>query len=307
MQLTIKQVRYFLAAAETGQFSAAADQVHVTQTAITSAIRELEETLGVQLFYRHHATGVSLSAEGQRFHSHAQNIMTAVAAAMATPSLLDKRIRGRLRVAATHAMLGYYIIPAIHRFSTAYDKIDVELVEMTRPRLEQALLLGDADAGVLWLNNLENTTELESVTIAHSRRQLWTGADHPLLQRKTLSIADLRDFPYALLDVDEVERTTLGFWALHGLTPNVTLRTSSIEAIRTTVGLNRAVTILSDVAYRPWSREGFKIETRPLLEGLPSIDIGLVHQRGNDSAPLQALLNFLKLAVNLQGFNGSPG
>jgi DNA-binding transcriptional LysR family regulator len=60
MQISLKQIQYFLAAAETGQFSAAATKVHVTQTAITAAIKELESALGLALFHRHHASGVSI-------------------------------------------------------------------------------------------------------------------------------------------------------------------------------------------------------------------------------------------------------
>ena len=80
MRLTLKQIRYFLAAAETGQFSAAAVQVHVTQTAITASIRELEQTLNVALFERRHASGVELTPDGQRFMQHALSIQIAIKA-----------------------------------------------------------------------------------------------------------------------------------------------------------------------------------------------------------------------------------
>lgn len=300
--LTLKQVRYFLAAAATGQFSTAAARVNVTQTAITSAIRELEEALGVTLFERHHAAGVSLTTEGQRFHLHAQDIMTAVNAAISSPILANRETRGRLRVGATHLMLGHYIVPAMVRFSRAYPYIEVDLVEMTRPHAEQALVDGEIDAAVLWLSNVENTHDLESVVVAHSRRQLWTGVDHPLLKSRSVSLMDIRDEPYALLDLDEVPKNTMAFWALQGLEPNVRFRSSSLEAIRSMVAFNRCITILGDVAYRAWSREGLKVETRPLLEGLPTIEVGLVYRRDPPAdAALQALKGFLRLAISLEG------
>lgn len=298
--LTIKQVRYFLAAADAGQFSTAAKRVHVTQTAITSAIRELEEELGMTLFERHHAAGVSLTPEGRRFHLHAQDIMTAVNGAMAAPLLADRKTPGRLRLGATHLMLGHYIVPAMVRFSNTYEQIDVELVEMTRQHAEQALVYGEIDAAVLWLNTIDNTQDLESVVVAYSRRQLWTGADHPLLKRRSVSLVDLQNEPYALLDIDEVPKNTLAFWALQGLEPNIRFRSSSLEAVRSMVAYNRCVTILGDVAYRPWSREGLKVETRPLLEGLPTIEVGLVYKRRAPLNPaLEALKGFLRLAISL--------
>lgn len=300
--ITLKQVRYFLAAAQSGQFSTAAARVNVTQTAITAAMRELEDELGVALFERRHASGVSLTPEGHRFLLHAQDIMTAVSAAMSSPMLADRHTSGRLRIGATHLMLGHYIVPAMVRFSKAYERIDVELVEMPRPMVEQALVYGELDAGVLWLANVENTTELDSLVVAHSRRQLWTGTDHPLLKRKSVSLVDVQNEPYALLDVDEVPKNTAAFWALQGLEPNVRFRSSSLEAVRSMVAYNRCVTILGDVSYRPWSREGLKVETRPLLEGLPTIEVGLVHKRNAPpNAALEALKGFLRLAISLEG------
>lgn len=300
--LTLKQVRYFLAAAATGQFSTAAARVHVTQTAITSAIRDLEEELGVTLFERHHASGVSLTTEGHRFHLHAQDIMTAVHAAISSPLLTNRQTRGRLRIGATHLMLGHYIVPAMVRFSRTYQHIDVDLIEMTRPYAEQALVYGEADAAVLWLSNVENTHDLESMVVAHSRRQLWTGADHPLLRNRSVSLADIQSEPYALVDVDEVPKNTMAFWALQGLEPNIRFRSSSLEAVRSMVAFNRCITILGDVSYRAWSREGLKIETRPLVEGLPTIEVGLIYKRNAPANPaLEALKGFLRLAISLEG------
>ena len=302
MQLTLKQVKYFLAAAESGQFSVAADRAFVTQTAITAAIRDLEEVLGAQLFERHHASGVSLTAEGQRFLLHAQNIMTAVNAATNAPGLADRHTEGRLRVGATHLMLGHYIVPAVARFSEAYRHIDVELVENTRPRIEEALLYGELDAAVLWMSNVENTRMLDAIPIAHSRRRLWMAADHPLVRRRGVSLLDLKDEPYALLDIDEVPKNTMAFWALQGLEPNVRFRSSSLEAVRSMVAYNRCITILGDVSYRPWSREGLKVEARPLLEGLPVIEVALVFKRDAPPSPaLEALKGFMRLAISLDG------
>src|ERR1035437_373826 len=110
MQISLKQVRYFLAAAETGQFSAAAAKAYVTQTAITAAIKELESTLGLKLFLRHHASGVSLTVDGQKFLHHAYNIAAAVNSAIHDPGLMCQDVSGRVRLGATPSMLGAYVV-----------------------------------------------------------------------------------------------------------------------------------------------------------------------------------------------------
>jgi len=105
-ELTLRQLRYFAAAAETGQVSMAASQVCVSQSAITNAVRMLEETLGVQLFERH-PQGVVLTAEGKSFYRHARHILDSVQDALRSPTLPAASIEGVIRIGATYTLLGY--------------------------------------------------------------------------------------------------------------------------------------------------------------------------------------------------------
>ncbi|WP_317203625.1 LysR substrate-binding domain-containing protein [Janthinobacterium sp.] len=275
MQISFKQVQYFLAAAETGQFSAAASKVHVTQTTITSAIKELELALGLQLFIRHHAFGVSLSVDGQKFLHHAYNILAAVNSAMHDPGLMHQDMTGRIRVGATPSVMSFYVIPAIARFTRAYPQIELELVEFPREELERALLSGSVDVGILWLANLAEADKFLMAPLARSRRQLWLPASHPLLEKRSIALADIAALPYALYNMDDTPKNTMLFWQKAGLEPNIRYRTSSIESIHSLVAQGMAVTILSDVSYRPFSLEGLRIESRPLLDGLSAIEVGL--------------------------------
>lgn len=305
MQITLKQIQYFLAAAETGQFSAAAAKVRVTQTAITAAIKELESLLGVRLFQRRHAAGVSLTLEGHRFLQHAHNIAAAVHAALHDPGLIQQNLQGKIRVGATHSILGSYIVPPLARFRKAYPQIVLEVVELPRPALERALLQGEIDVGVAWLANLQATNELATATIARSRRQLWLCANHSLLSKRVIGLSDIQHLPYVLYDQDETPENTLLFWQRFGLEPDIRYRVTSIEALRSLVAQGLAVTILSDVIYRPFSSEGKRIETQPLLEGLPPIEIGLVWPAGREqSPPVAAFTSFMRLTLAGEGTNG---
>jgi len=302
MQISLRQIQYFLAAAEAGQFSAAATKVHVTQTAITAAIKELESALGLSLFHRHHASGVSLTVDGQKFLSHAHNIAAAVNSALHDPGLTRQNVAGKVRLGASHSMLGSYLVPAIARFVEAYPQVELEVVELDRPALERALVRGKVDVGVGWLESLESITGLSAAPLTRSRRQLWLCANHSLLKKRGIRMADIQPLPYVLYNQDETPRNTLLFWQRVGLTPNIRYRVTSIEALRSFVAQGLAVTILSDVAYRPFSSEGLRIETRPLLDALPAIEIGLCWDPKRErSAPVDALRAFFQLTF------GGPG
>jgi len=301
MPITLRQIEYFLAAAESGQFSAAAAKVSVTQTAITAAIKELESVVGLQLFERHHAAGVSLTPDGQKFLHHAQSITAAVNAALRDPGLLPQNISGRVRLAATHSILGSYIVPAIARFVQTYPFVELEVLELERPVLERALLDGKVDIGVAWLENLKSP-RLSSTPLTRSRRQLWLCADHPLLQKRHISLSDVQQFPYVLYELDETPKNTLIFWRKFKLEPNIRYRVSSIEALRSLVAQGLAVAILADVSYRPFSSEGLRIETRPLLDGLPAIEIGLTRDpKRMPTAATDAFCTLMQLTF------GGPG
>jgi DNA-binding transcriptional LysR family regulator len=302
MQISFKQIQYFLAAAETGQFSAAASKVHVTQTAITSAIRELESALGVQLFIRHHASGVTLSVDGHKFLQHGYNIMAAVNSAVRDPALMHQNVSGKIRLGVTHSMFGLYVIPAVTRFSRAYPQIELELVEFTRAELEVALYRHAVDIGILWLANLEEPEKFGTAPLTRSRRQLWLSASHPLLQKQSIALSDLVELPYVLYNVDDTPKNTKLFWKESGLEPNICYRSTSIEAVRSLVAQGMALTILSDAAYRPFSLEGLRIETRPLRDGLAAIEIGLAWPLDvNMSTPLDIFKMFMQLTF------GGPG
>ena len=68
MRFSLKQLHYFVAAAEAGSIKLASERVNISQPSISSAIAHLEEELNVQLFIRHHAQGLSLTLAGKRMH-----------------------------------------------------------------------------------------------------------------------------------------------------------------------------------------------------------------------------------------------
>nr|MBP8101183.1 LysR family transcriptional regulator [Burkholderiaceae bacterium] len=139
--ITLRQLRYFVAAAETGQFSMAATRTHVSQSAITNAVLLLEQTLGTRLFERL-PHGVALTAEGHRFHQHASHILSALQDAVREPRFQAPQQKGVLRIAASYTLLGYFLPPLLARFRMSYPEVQIDLHDMNREGIEQAVLEG---------------------------------------------------------------------------------------------------------------------------------------------------------------------
>jgi len=284
MSITLKQLDYFIASAESGQVSHAAVNLNISQSAVTAAIKSLEEELGVRLLERTHA-GVRLTIEGARFLEHARIITGAVAAAVRSPLRERAEVSGTLRIGTTYTVVGYFMSKYYARFRNTYPQISIELKELPRAALEKQLAQGELDIGLMLVSNLENTEELEQELLLESSRRLWLAADHHLLVQNEISLADVAREDYIMLTVDEASKTATRYWEMAGERPRTVLTTSSVEAVRSLVAAGVGVTILSDMVYRPWSLDGQRIELRRLIEPVPSMNVGLAWAR---TRPLEA-------------------
>ena len=127
---------------------------------------------------------------------------------------------------------------------------------------------------------LEDRHALQTEVLTHSPHRLWLPAQHPLLERDSIGLADVAGEPLIQLNADEMGLHTQRIWSRAGLVPQVTLRTASVEAVRSLVAAGLGLSIQPDMTYRPWSLEGDIIEARPLVDLGEPLDVGLAWRRG---------------------------
>lgn len=301
MALSFRQVRYFLAAVDAGKISLAAANLNVSQSAVTAAIKNLEDDLETRLFDRH-SGGVTLTYEGHQFLQHAHNIVAAVSEATRAPRRSGASVEGEIHVGVTYTVAGYFLPQILARFTRVFPAITVQMHEMPRQEIEDGIVAGNLDVAVMLVSNLQNRKEIDSEVLIRSRRRLWLPADHPLMERETVSLADVAREPYVMLTVDEANRTALRYWAATPYRPRIIFETSSVEAVRSLVATGMGVTVLSDMVYRPWSLEGQRIEVRPVRGNVPSMDAGLAWRRASAaSEPARAFREYLNLTFSGSG------
>ncbi|EOG3620408.1 LysR family transcriptional regulator [Pseudomonas putida] len=294
--ISMRHLRYFVAAADAGQFSQAALKVHVSQSAITAAVLHLEESMGVSLFDRL-PHGVTLTAEGNKFAQHARHILDTLQDALSEPLFLGHTMRGTVRVGASYTVLGYFLPALLARFKRSYPQVEIDLVDMDRHSIETAVNNGVLDLGLAIVSNTPSLSGFEHQVLIRSRRQLWLASQHPLMGKTSINLEDIAEHAYILATLDEGDVSTLRYWESRGLAPKVAFRTSSMEALRGLVAHGFGVTILSDMLYRAWSLEGKKIEVRPLADVIPPMELGLIWLPDHRlSEPAQAFRQFLIMA-----------
>lgn len=287
--LTHRQIRYFLAVVDAGQISAAARALNVSQSAVTLSIKDMEALLGTPLFDRL-PTGLRLTRAGQQFRHHAHTIAVSFEAAVKSVDAHDDVATGQVRLGMSFTLSSYFAFPVIEHFTRQHPQVNVQLVEDPRETLEQALMANQLDLALVLTSNMTRDIGLKSRTFHRSRRRLWTSLDHPLTKLKTVSLADVAQHSYAVLRSDEAEKQGMAHWTEATGHPDIKFTSTSIEAVRSLVATGQAVTILSDVVYRPWTLDGRRVERIDLTDPVPTMDVGIAWHGGRTLEPAAKLL-----------------
>lgn len=274
-------LRTFLAVADTGNVTRAADMVRRTQSAVSMQIRRLEDLIGSALFERH-SRGVILTVEGRRLVDNARRIVTLLddtAAAMRSPAL-----DGSVRIGISEEYVNSTLPKALGAFAAIHPGVEVTVRQETSMANSAALAAGELDIAVVFEPGGRTRSEVLMVNPT-----VWaTSEQHGTHLRQPLPIAT---YTYAE-----------GGWcddlALRSLTTrNIENRVAYVS--RTSGGLIAAV--VSGLAIAPLSRSTIPPGCRELTEadGFGIIDMSNVvlrTRRGNRSPTVDAMADAIRRA-----------
>jgi DNA-binding transcriptional LysR family regulator len=293
MAFTLRQLQFFIAAAEAGSVTGAARALSISQSSVTEAIRALEDDLGVSLFDRQ-ARGLEITHKGSAFLRHARQILADVATARSAFRDEAETARGRLSLGVTSLVAGYVLSDILSRFRRAHPQVELNVIEDNGDYLQHLLIGGELDVAVMLTSSVKDRMALHVETLLVSPYRLWLPLGHPLAQQEAIAPADVAGQPLIQLMVDEIEEPTRRLTAALPMRPEIAFRTRSVEAVRSLVATGAGLAILPSLVYRPWSLEGDRIEIRDVSGDLPSVQVGLAWRKG---APLSGPAhNFIRSA-----------
>jgi len=293
MAFTIRQLQYFVAVAEQGTVSRAAQNLSISQSSVTEAIKELESDLGVALFERH-PRGLTITHRGHQFLRNASKIRAEVSDARRAFFGDPPATTGRLQLGVTSLVAGYVLSDLLARFRRAHPAVEITAIEDNGDYLEHLLVGGKLDVAVMVTSNLRDRMALQSEIIEVSAYRLWLPLGHPLASAEIIGVGDIAGEPLIMLSVDEIEENTGKLLSAIGARPQIAFRTRSVEAVRSLVATGAGVALLPDLVYRPWSLEGDRIESRDISGSLPVVQVGMVWRRGSGLPP--AARDFIGMA-----------
>lgn len=245
--MELHQLRYFVAVAETGSFTRAAEREGVTQPTLSEQVMRLEgkqHGVGRRLFDRL-GRKVVLTDAGQELLGRAQSILAAVNEAES--AVRDSAEGGRLRVGAIPTIAPYVLPGAVTRFTQAHPGIQLQLVEDRTERLLAAVLAGDLDLGIMALPIRDDRLHVESLQTEPLVMAL--PAKHRLVSKTVVKLADVVDEPFILLDEmhcfgDQV----LSLCHRGGLEPKVVCRGEQIATLLAMVAAGQGVSVVPEMA-----------------------------------------------------------
>jgi len=280
MNLTLRQIAYFVASAEAGSVTGAAARLNISQSAITESIRALEAETGATLFLRS-SKGVTLTYQGHQLLRHSRLILAAVADTRRVVEAAPEAVSGTLNLGVTSLVAGYFLADLLARFRRIFPNVTVKVVEEDRAFIEHLLVNGELDVALMLISNLENHAALQSETLERSRYRVWLPVGHRLLVQEQLAIGDLEDAALIGLSIDEMLQSSAALWRAAGVQPKLALTTSSVEAVRSLVATGAGLAVMPDMTFRAWSLEGDRLEVRP-LQGVDTVlDVGVAWRRGS--------------------------
>ena len=293
MAFTLRQLQFFVAAAEAGSVSGAARALSISQSSVTEAIRALEDDLGVILFDRQ-ARGLLITHKGSAFLRHARQILADVATARTAFRDEAETATGRLSLGVTSLVAGYVLSDILSRFRRAFPQVELNVIEDNGDYLQHLLIGGELDVAVLLTSSVRDRMALQVETLLVSPYRLWLPLGHALAQQEAIALEELAGQPLIQLMVDEIEESTRRLTAALPVKPEIAFRTRSVEAVRSLVATGAGLAILPSLVYRPWSLEGDRIEIRDVSGDLPTVQVGLAWRRGAPLSP--PALNFIRSA-----------
>jgi DNA-binding transcriptional LysR family regulator len=195
--MDLRQLSYFVAVAEEGQFTRAASRVSVAQPAVSAQIRRLERELGEPLFHRDRRQ-VSLTVAGEALLPHARAALAAAERGRDEIASLRGMLHGRLRVGIA-GPVDRRFAEALGDFHRMHPAVEISLTQEHNEPLLEAVGNGDFDAAIVGVGAQPLPPRIRARVVATEPLVLAVRRDDPLGRRKSVTLAQLREHPIVTL------------------------------------------------------------------------------------------------------------
>lgn len=303
---TLRQLKYFVTTVEAGSVAEASRKLYIAQPSISTAIKGLEESFGVQLFIRHHAQGVSLTPSGARFYRKAQELLR-MAHEFEQNALADNDIvAGQIDIGCFETVAPLYLPQLIAGFREQYPGVDIRIRDGDQQELVQGLTAGTFDLAFLYDHDLDNTIATEPLMPPQKPYALLPDG-HRFAAQAQVSLRDLCLEPMILLDVLPSRTYFVSVFSELGLSPHIVFSSPSIEMVRGMVGQGFGFSLLVTRPHSECTYDGKKVVMVEITEAVATS--GLVSarlKRAQLTKPAQLFVDYCKVQLAAKATATTP-
>ncbi|MCW9705736.1 LysR substrate-binding domain-containing protein [Fodinibius salsisoli] len=186
--MELRQFKYLLSIAEEGTFTAAADKLYISQSALSQQVKSMEQELGVLLFDRS-GNRLQFTEAGQLLHQRAKRIVKEVNEAKTAIDELENLYRGTLTVGVVQTVNAYLMPWVVSSFSAQFPGVQLKIQELSAPKIEQKVYNRELDLGV----SFDPTEEPDLIFDALFEEELLliTNSKHTLASKKWINVTAL--------------------------------------------------------------------------------------------------------------------
>jgi DNA-binding transcriptional LysR family regulator len=292
LSLTLKQLRYAVAAADARNVTQAAENLHVSQPSISVAIAQIEAHFGRKLFVRRKGEGVVPTSFGNSFVRQARSLLDQ-AAELHALGRSAKVLTGEVTLGCFTDLAPYHVPRLLGEFRKAMPAVSVDFRDAGFDELAAHLGKGSIDLALTY--DLGLGPDIARQTLIELRPYAMLPANHALARRPSVSLRELAKFPLILTDQSLSWQHIVALFNAGGLEVDVAARASSFELQRSMVANGLGVAVAYTRPKSDLSYDGRKLAARPISDKLPAqrILIAWAKDQGLTSAAV-ALRDFIK-------------
>lgn len=286
--LSTRQIRAFLALAEQKNFTRAAQQCHLSQSAFSSLIRTLEEALGVRLFDRD-TRNVELTPEGLILQAGASSLLEHLRDVLEDLGEHASGQRGRVRVAALPSLAAGWMPDLLADFLADHEGVDVEVSDVLSENCIESVRTGRTDFALASAQAVG--PELQTDFFCRDHFHLVCRRDHPLSRKRRPSLASLAQEPFIHLARDSSVRQHIEA-AIHPMKMNSVMELDQLSTVAGMVRAGIGITIVP--ALTLFHFDSPELSRQPLDAATLRREIYVIRRRDRSlSGAARTLLDFM--------------
>ncbi|MCF7202893.1 LysR family transcriptional regulator [Pseudomonas oligotrophica] len=241
--MDLANLNAFIAVAETGGFSLAAERLHLTQPAVSKRIAALEQQLDVRLFDRlGRETG--LTEAGRALLPRAYQILNVLDDTRRALTNLNGEIAGRLSLATSHHIGLHRLPPLLRAFTRRHPGVNLDIRFLDSEVAYEEVLHGRAELAVITLAP-HTSAPVRAMPVWDDPLEFVVAPEHPLASKADVSLADVAGYPAVFPGGNTfTHHIAQRLFEREGLTPNIAMSTNYMETIKMMVSIGIAWSVL---------------------------------------------------------------